>query len=240
MTGEERSLESTRQASRDRTKTGVEAVGNAPPESAEPAEPRPAPAPQRLSRDLFEPRSIFGAIGVVAVLCLFGFGIAAVDEWVKESSTFDVGTAYEVSETVSFTPASGWEIDPKGTIPGAVVKATKNGVTLKVLSFTLTPKDTIQSFAKVFRDSDDQNGMYATVTALKPFTSTSGANGLTWDAHGPKDASETWMVVDGKNGKNLAQMSADGPAANWAGVAPDLEAMAKSLTVSAPKGSETP
>jgi len=217
--------------------TGAETVGGTPTAQTTPV---PSPSMEHRYRDLFDRRSVLGAIGVVAVLCFFGFGLAAVDEWVKESSTFDVGTAYEVSETVSFTPAPGWEIDPAGTIPGAVVKATKNGVTLKVLSFTLTPKDTIKSFAKVFRDSDEQTGTYVRVTGLKPFTTTSGLNGVTWDAHGPKDASETWMVVDGKNGKNLAQMSADGPAANWAGVAPELEAMAKSLTVSAAQGSETP
>ena len=191
----------------------------------------------RRHRDLFGARSVVGALAVVAVLCVFGFGIAAVDEWVKKSSGFAVGTAYQVSETVSFTPASGWEVDPKATSPGLVVNATKNGVALKVVSLSLPPKDTLESFAKVFRDSDERNGALARVTAQKPFVTTSGVNGVTWDAHGPKDASETWIVA---NGESLAQMSADGSASNWASVAPDLEAMAKSLTVSAPEGSETP
>jgi len=207
--------------------------------STTPAEPAPVPAGDtargvtRRHRDLFEPRSVFGALGVLAVLCVFGFGLRAIDENQKTSG-FDVGSAYEVSKTVSFTPVTGWSIDKGATLPGAVVTMTDNGVTTKVESLTLPPRQTAEGFAKIFRDGDTQNGAYTDVTGFKTFVTTGGAHGVTWSATGPTTASQNWIVAS--PGKEIAQMRVEGPASNWSAIQPDLDAMAKSITVAAATG----
>ena len=191
----------------------------------------------RRYRDLFDARSVIGALAVLGVLCFFGFGLSAIDEAVKRSSGFDTGTAYKVSDTVSFTPVAGWIVDPAGTIPGGVVTATKNGVTMKVESLDLQPGETTESFAKVFVDSAKQSGRYAKVSDPETFVATSGQHGVTWSAHGPQDAAESWLVA---SGTNLAWMPVSGPAASWASVEAELEEMAKSIVVTEPAGGSAP
>jgi hypothetical protein len=187
----------------------------------------------RRHRDLFEPRSVLGALGVVAVLCVFGFGLRAIDENQKTSG-FDVGSAYEVSKTVSFTPVTGWSIDKSATVPGAVVTLIDNGVTTKVLSLTLPPNQTAEGFAKIFRDGDTKNDAYTDVTGFKTFVTTGGAHGVTWSATGPITASQNWIVAS--PGKEISQMRTEGPASNWSAIQPDLDAMARSITFTAANG----
>lgn len=201
-----------------------------------PSPPPAAPLDQRY-RSLFDRRSVVGALVVLAALCFFGFGLTAIDEAVKRASGFDVGTAYAVSDTVSFTPVAGWVIDPAATSPGSVVTASKNGVTMKVEALVLQPGQSVEQLAGIFNDSDEQNGEYVTVSGLESFVTTDGRNGVTWDAHGPKNAAHSWAVA---NGPSLAFMPVRGPAASWASVEAELEEMAKSIVVVPPAAEAAP
>jgi hypothetical protein len=196
----------------------------------------PAPAPpaepaERRFRDIFGARSVVGALVVVGVLSLFAVALPALDDAVRKSSGFETGGVYVVSPTVSFTPADGWVIEPEGTIKGLVVTASKNGWTMKVNGvLTLTPGQSVGDFAKVFRDGDKQLDGITQVGELEPFTTTSGANGVTWSSHGPTQAAQEWDVAQGST---VAQMRADGSAANLAAVQGELDAMAKSIVITA-------
>jgi hypothetical protein len=191
--------------------------------------------PERRYRDLFGARSVIGALVIVGVLTIFAVGIPALDEAVKESDTFAVGSAHEVSDTTSFTPAPGWEIDPAGTTPGQVVTAHKNGWTIKVIgAFEVPPGQTLEEFVKIFQEGDKSNkDEFTQVSDIESFVTASGQTGATWTAHGPQDAAQQWDVADGTY---LGQMRADGTAANLDTVRAELDEMAKSLVVTAAKG----
>jgi hypothetical protein len=115
-----------------------------------------------------------------------------------------------------------------------VVTASKNGWTMKILgSLVLQPDQTIDDFAKVFYDSDKQSGSYTQVDDVAPFTTTSGAKGVTWAAHGPQEAGQQWNVAEGTD---ATQMTGQGSAANLASVQDDLDAMAKSIVITPASG----
>jgi hypothetical protein len=189
--------------------------------------------PERRYRDLFGARSVIGALVIVGVLTIFAVGIPALDEAVKKSDTFAVGSAYEVSDTTSFTPAPGWVIDPAGTTPGSVVTAHKNGWTIKVIGiFVVPPDQTFEEYIGIFQEGDKANkDQFTQVSDIESFTTASGQTGGTWTAHGPQDAAQQWDVADGTT---VGQMRADGTAANLDSVQAELDEMAKSLVVTAP------
>jgi hypothetical protein len=191
--------------------------------------------PERHHRDLFGARSVIGALVIVGVLTIFAVGTPALDDAVKRSDTLSAGSAYEVSQTTSFTPAAGWVIDPKATTPGSVVTAFKNGWTVKVVGALEAPPDQKpEELVKIFWEGDKSNNdEFTQVSDIESFVTAGGQTGSTWTAHGPQDAAQQWDVADGQS---LGQMRADGTAANMDTVQADLDAMAKSLVVTAAKG----
>jgi hypothetical protein len=203
--------------------TATEPTGVAPVPTP-PAEPA-----ERRFRDLFGARSVVGALVVIGVLSVFAFALPALDDAVRKASGFEKGNPYQVSDTVSFTPAEGWVIEPEGTTKGLVVTASKNGWTVKVSgALTLAPDQSVEDLAKVFRDGDEQSDGFTQVGELESFTTTSGANGVTWSSHGPTQAAQEWDVAQGST---VAQMRADGSAANLASVQGELDAMARSIVI---------
>jgi hypothetical protein len=69
------------------------------------------------------------------------------------------------------------------------------------------------------------------VTDPAAFTTTSGLQGLTWQAQGPTQTAQTWLVG---NGTKVAKFDGNGPTAAWAKVKAELEAMATSITMTSP------
>lgn len=179
------------------------------------------------ARDLFAPRSLAGALAVLAVLCFFGFGLQAIDNAVREASGFQVGEQFQVSDDVAFTPAPGWVNDPEFTIPGSSVTARKNGWEIKIATgLMLQPGQSVEDFAAIFHDIDEPG---VEVTELATFATTSGLHGVTWEAHGTPTARITWQIA---NGSQVTQILADGPSDTLSSVQDELIAMAQSLTMS--------
>jgi hypothetical protein len=210
----------------------VDAVGEPSTQADHVVAPSAEPLERRY-RDLFGARSVVGALAVVGALSLFGFGLHALAEVVERSTGFETGSAYVVSDTVSFTPAPGWVIDPEGTQAGLVVTATKNGWELKVAGGLTLPDGTLEDFVKVFNDSDKQSDDYTQVGGIESFTTAGGQTGATWAAHGPTLAAQQWYVAEGKD---LGRMTARGSASTLASVQPELDAMAASLVVTSAGG----
>lgn len=185
-----------------------------------------APPVDRRPRDLFGRRSIIGAIVVVAVLTFFGAGLRAIDENSK-STGFTPGQIYAVSDTLSFTPEAGWSIDTAGTLAGAVVTLTKDGLVMKVIGQDFTAGgQTMQDSATTFHDADGQDAGYTTVSDIGPFTTSTGTTGVTWTASGPAQAAQTWLVSDGTSG---AYVPVTGPASNWTNSQQEIESMVESI-----------
>lgn len=193
---------------------------------------------QRRFRDLFEARSVVGAIVIVAVLSLFGFGLQALDDVVRNASRFAVGQPEQVTPTVFFTPSDGWLNDIDQTVPGTAVVATKNGWEIKVAApFALQAGQSLEDFAKVFHDIPA--GDPSTVrTDIVTFTTTSGLRGVTWTDHGATTAATTWLIAN-ESGSTVAQFIAEGPASGSTNLESEVLAMAKSLTIAEPAGGAT-
>ena len=178
-------------------------------------------------RSLFETRSLVGAIVVLAVLGFFGFGLEAIDGALHQQAALVAGAPRAVSPSLSFTPAAGWEIVADETDEG-ILTAQKNGVTVKISAGAIPAGQKLEDFAAVFHDSDAQGDQYTKVDDPEPFTTTSGTQGVTWEAHGSTQASAHWFAADGTD---LAQLEAFGPDSSWSAIEPDLEAMAASMTL---------
>ena len=180
------------------------------------------------ARDLFAPRSLVGALAVLAVLCFFGLGMQALDNAVRHASGFQVGEQFQISDSVAFTPAPGWVNDPVMTVPGSAVVATKNGWEIKIAGgLVLQPGQTIEDFGKIFHDLDQPD---REVTAMETFATTSGLHGVVWESHGTPLTSITWEITDGSQ---IVQILADGPSDTLSSVKDELTAMAASLTMRA-------
>lgn len=179
-------------------------------------------------RDLFEPRSLIGAIGILAVLSFFGFGLRLVDETVKPTTSFNVGEPVTVTPTTSFTPLTDWVLDPDQSVPDLVVVAHRNGWEMRVVGgLILQPGQSLEDYADVLRGGGDDPS--AQVGDLETFVTTGGQHGLTWETHRANDVTIGYLVA---NGDEFAQLQADGSSATLDSVEDDLDEMAKSITVS--------
>lgn len=179
-------------------------------------------------RDLFEPRSLIGAIAVLAVLSFFGFGLRAIDEAVKGTSSFTVGQPVAVTPTTSFTPAQDWIPDPAQTVDDLVVVAHRNGWEMRVIGgLVLQPGQSLEDYADVLRD--DGGDPSARVGDVETFVTAGGQHGVTWETHRANDVSIGYLVADGDD---FAQLQADGSSATLDSVEDDLNEMAKSMAVS--------
>jgi hypothetical protein len=179
-------------------------------------------------RDLLEPRSLIGAISVLAVLSFFGFGLRAIDEAVQPTSSFTVGEPEVVSPTTSFTPAPDWVPDPVQSVPGLLVVAHRNGWEMKVIGgLVLQPGQSLEDYADGLRSGGDDPS--AQVGDVETFVTTGGEHGVTWEMHRATDVSIEYLVADGDD---FAQLSAAGSPDTLDSVEDDLNEMAKSITVS--------
>jgi hypothetical protein len=184
-------------------------------------------------RDLFGKRSVIGALAVVVCLTIFGVGLQAVDEMVRNSDGFTTGQPQAVSETVSFTPASGWINDPAQTVPGSAVVAQKNGWDFKIATgIVLQPDQTLEDFAQIFYEIPPGE-VGALVTDAETFTTSSGLHGVTWETHGTTRAEVKWLIA---NGDQVTQILLDGPASTFDSVKSEVEDMAASVTMAGSAG----
>jgi hypothetical protein len=176
---------------------------------------------------------VIGALTVAAVLTFFGVGLQAIANAVRNADGFSVGTPTNVAGDIDFTPASGWIKDPTKSVTGVGVVATKNGWTINVTNaIRLQPDQTVDFYANIFHDSDKAETSNQ-VSDLEPFATTSGLNGVRWETNGATTSGATFLIV---NGAELIQVQASGPPATLASVHDELEAMAKSVAVSATGG----
>jgi hypothetical protein len=184
--------------------------------------------PPTRYRDLFEPRSLFGALAVLTVLSFFGFGLRLIDDALTSTTSFTVGEPEVVSPTTSFTPARDWVPDADQSVPDLVVVAHRNGWEMRLIGgLVLQPGQSLEDYADVLRsESDDPS---AQVGDLETFVTTGGQHGLTWETHRANDVSIVYLVADGDD---FAQLQGDGSSATLDSVEDDLNEMAKSITVS--------
>jgi hypothetical protein len=178
-------------------------------------------------RDLFEPRSLVGALGILAVLCVFGFGLRMVDEAVKGASGFAVGQPFAVTPTTTFTPAEDWVTDPSQSVQDVAVVAHRNGWEMRLIGdLVLQPGQSLEDYAAVLIGEGDDPG---TQTGdLETFVTTGGLHGVRWETHSATDASIGYLVA---NGDEFTQLYADGSSATLDSVEDDLNAMAESIAV---------
>jgi len=139
------------------------------------------------------------------------------------------GARYALSPTTSFTSPSGWRIDTEGTSEG-VLRAVKPSVVFDIADVLTIPEDqTFESFTTLLHDVASAGG--ATVSAQKPFTTTSGLEGVTWSSRAPTGSRETWLVT---NGRTVAKLDSDGSASSVRGVSQELDRMARSIRMTPP------
>jgi hypothetical protein len=98
----------------------------------------------------------------------------------------------------------------------------------------LQPGQSIEDWGKIFHDVKPQDPG-AKVTKMVTFKTDSGLHGVSWEVHGANTSSATWMVA---GGSDVAQLISNGPSSSFAGVQPELEQMAKSITIKGAGGSQ--
>jgi hypothetical protein len=140
------------------------------------------------------------------------------------------GVPYQLSPTTSFTPTAGWLPDPEQSEKGSTLTALKNGAGFKLSdSLQLGSGQTLQTFADLFRKADATSAN-TRVSDVQPFTTSSGLTGATWTTRAPTQSTQTWLIT---NGTRLARFDGYGPVTAFAAIQPELETMAKSITMSA-------
>lgn len=185
--------------------------------------------PPRTTRaDLFGARSVIGALVVVGVLTFMSVGLRAWDDATRNSATLDAGQVAQVTDTVAFTPAPGWVLDPAQSVPGVAVVADKDGWEIKVATgLQMQPGQTVQDFAKVFQQIPPGEAG-AVVSDLESFTTTSGLQGATWTVHGADQTTITWQIAQGTA---ITQFLAYGTNSTLDNIRPELDQMAASVTM---------
>jgi hypothetical protein len=186
--------------------------------------------PRSGFRSLLEPRSLIGALAILAVLSFFGFGLRFIDEAVESAGavSFAVGQPVAVTPTTSFTPANDWSSDPTQSVPDLVVVAHRNGWEMRLAGgLVLQPGQSLEGYADAFRDDGDDRAVQ--VGELETFVTAGGQHGVTWETHRSDEVSVVYLVAEGDE---FAQLEARGSPDTLDSVEDDLEQMAASITVS--------
>jgi hypothetical protein len=138
------------------------------------------------------------------------------------------GKPYQLSETTTLTPPSGWTIDPTGTVNGESLQAVKPGVVFSVGPLPFPEGQTFESWTTVLRDAQAAPG--TVVSPLTPFTTTSGQKGATFTTRSAAESTQTWFVT---NGTAIVRLDVRGSPSGVRGVAAEMARMARSITMTA-------
>ncbi len=138
------------------------------------------------------------------------------------------GKPYQLSETTTLTPPSGWTIDPTGTVNGESLQAVKPGVVFSVGPLPFPEGQTFESWTTVLRDAQAAPG--TVVSPLTPFTTTSGQKGATFTTRSAAESTQTWFVT---NGTAIVRLDVRGSPSALRGVAAEMARMARSITMTA-------
>ncbi len=140
------------------------------------------------------------------------------------------GTPYQLSETTSFTPPSGWTTDTAKTVEGLSLTAVKPGVVFDIADVLTIPEEqTFESWTTILRDSEVAPG--TAVSPLTPFTTTGGQQGATYTTRSLSQSTQTWFVT---NGEKIARLDVRGSARSVKAVTAELARSARSITMAAP------
>jgi D-alanyl-D-alanine carboxypeptidase len=139
------------------------------------------------------------------------------------------GKPYQLSETTTLTPPSGWTIDPAGTVKGVNLRAVKPGVVFSIGPLPFPEGQTFESWTTVLRDSRVAPGWV--VSPLTPFTTTTGLKGATYTTRSAAESSQSWFVT---NGAAIVRLDVNGSPSAVRAVAAEMARMARSITMTAP------
>ncbi len=139
------------------------------------------------------------------------------------------GKPYQLSETTTLTPPSGWTVDPSRTVKGSNLSAVKPGVVFSVGPLPFPAGQTFESWTTVLRDADVAPGRV--VSPLTPFTTTSGQQGATFTTRSAAESTQSWFVT---NGAEIVRLDVRGSPSAVRAVAAEMAQMARSITMTAP------
>ena len=139
------------------------------------------------------------------------------------------GKPYQLTETTTITPPSGWTVDPDGTMKGEYLRAVKPGVVFSVGPLLFPEGQTFESWTTILHDSEARPGKI--VSTLTPFTTTSGLEGSTYTTRSAAESTLTWFVT---NGPEIVRLDVRGSASAVKAVTAEMTRMARSITMTAP------
>lgn len=123
----------------------------------------------RRSR-LAEPRSIIGALGIIAVVALFVLGVPFAEDNVEQRGGLDDAGRFIVDDYTAMTLADGWSVDTQSDLFTTLTDGTYTIILPPSVEDPATPEESLSPF----RDSylaDPAN----TVTDIVSFTTDDGA-----------------------------------------------------------------
>lgn len=126
---------------------------------------------------LFEPRSIIGALGIVAVVAVFVLGVPFAEQNVEQRGGLDDAGRFIVDDYTTMVLADGWRIDSQSDLFKILTDGTYQLILTPSIEDPATPEENLAQFHDVYVE-DPANE----VTDIVSFTTDVGAEAASYRA----------------------------------------------------------